>query len=120
MTFHDPSLITALANDYGYDRWLARAIERYGKAEDAVVLLSVSGVSPSVVNAARYAKQRGMPVVAFTGRAEDNPLARLSDVNLHVRSDAYNIVEGIHSIWLTATIDFVIGKAVYEVSGLAV
>ena len=55
-----------------------------------------------------------MYVVAFTGRSPDNPLAQTADLNFFVKSDAYNVVENIHSIWLTATVDYVIGKAVYE------
>jgi len=114
MTFHDPNLMTCFANDFGYDHWLAKAVEHHGDEGDAVVLISVSGESPSVVNAARYAKSRGMKVVAFTGRKPTNPLATLADISFHVPSDAYNVVENVHGIWLTSAIDWVIGKAVYE------
>jgi D-sedoheptulose 7-phosphate isomerase len=114
VTFHDPNLITCFANDFGYDHWIAKAIEHYAKQEDAVVLISVSGTSPSVVNAARYAQSVGLPVVSFTGRKPDNPLRQLSDVAFFVPSDAYNIVECIHTIWLTAAIDLLIGHSVYE------
>ena len=114
VTFHDPNLMTCFANDFGYDNWLAKAIEHYADEGDAVVLISVSGTSPSVVNAAKYARERGLPVVSFTGRNRDNPLMKLSDVKFYVDSHAYNVVECIHGIWVTATIDFVIGKSVYE------
>ena len=114
VTFHDPNLITCFANDFGYDHWMAKAIEHHAKPEDAVVLISVSGTSPSVVNAARQARGAGLPVVSFTGRDEDNPLKTLSDIALWVPSHAYNVVESIHGIWLTATIDLLIGEAVYE------
>ena len=114
VTFHYAALMTCFANDYGYDQWLAKAIKHYGDDGDAVVLISVSGTSPSVVNAARYARERGLAVVAFTGRKRDNPLAQLADIGFWVDSDAYNVVENIHSIWVTATVDFLVGKAVYE------
>lgn len=114
VTFHDPNLITCFANDFGYDHWVAKAIEHYAKPEDAVVLISVSGTSPSVVNAARYARDAGLPVVSFTGRNPDNPLRELSDIGFFVPSHAYNVVECIHTIWLTATIDLLIGNPVYE------
>jgi D-sedoheptulose 7-phosphate isomerase len=114
VTFHDPNLMTCFANDFGYDHWMAKAIEHYADDGDVVVLTSVSGESPSVVNAARYAKTRNLYVVAFTGRKPDNALAMTADLNFHVASDAYNVVENVHSIWLTATVDYVIGKAVYE------
>jgi D-sedoheptulose 7-phosphate isomerase len=114
VTFHDPNLITCFANDFGYDNWMAKAIEYHAKPEDAVVLISVSGTSPSVVNAAKYAKSIDLPVVAFTGRKPDNALKQLSDISFFVPSDAYNVVECIHTIWLAATIDFLIGSSVYE------
>ena len=114
MTFHDPNLITCFANDFGYDHWMAKAIEHHYKLEDAVVLISVSGTSPSVVNAAKLARDAGLPVVSFTGRDPNNPLKQLSDLAFHVPSDAYNLVECVHCIWITATIDLMIGSPVYE------
>lgn len=114
MTFHDPNLITCFANDFGYDHWMAKAIEHHAKPEDAVVLISVSGTSPSVVNAAKYARSTDLPVVTFSGRHPDNALRQLADVAFFVPSHAYNVVECIHCIWITATIDLVIGNPVYE------
>ncbi|MEM6603040.1 MAG: SIS domain-containing protein [Pseudomonadota bacterium] len=114
ITFHDPNLITCFANDFGYDNWLAKAIEHYCDSGDAVVLISVSGRSLSVVNAAKYARDHNMSVIAFTGRDHDNPLALLADINFHVPSHAYNIVENIHGMWMTAAIDLIIGESVYE------
>lgn len=52
VTFHDPNLMTCFANDYGYDHWMAKAIEHYADPGDVAVLISTSGRSPSVVNAA--------------------------------------------------------------------
>lgn len=118
VTFHDPNLMTCFANDFGYDHWMAKAIEHHGDAGDAVVLISVSGESPSVVNAARKARDLAMPVVTFTGRHADNALKSLGDINFWVPSHAYNLVENLHAIWLTATIDLIIGKAEYETRSL--
>lgn len=120
VTFHDPNLITCFSNDFGYDRWMAKAVEHYCDDGDAVVLISVSGVSPSVVNAAKYARERGLKVVSFTGRDPGNPLKELSDIAFHVPSDAYNVVECIHMMWLTATIDLLIGSSVYETRDVAI
>jgi D-sedoheptulose 7-phosphate isomerase len=118
ITFHDPNLMTCFANDFGYDHWMAKAIEHYADAGDVAVLLSVSGASPSVINAAKAAKAKGMKVVTFTGRDEHNPLKASGDINFWIGSHAYNLVENLHSIWLTATIDYVIGKTEYETRAL--
>ncbi len=115
LTFNEADLITCFANDFGYDKWVAKAVEHYGDEGDVVVLISVSGTSPNVVEAAKYAKSRGMKIVTFTGKAEDNALKGLGDINFWVDSKAYNIVEGIHMMWLTTVVDMVIGKAEYSV-----
>lgn len=116
VTFSSTNLITCFANDYGYDNWMARAVEAYCQPTDALVLISVSGRSPSVVNAARYARERSVPVVAFTGSAPDNPLRALADIDFWIESRAYNVVECVHMIWLTTVIDMVVGKAEYSVT----
>lgn len=116
VTFSSTNLITCFANDYGYDNWLARAVEAYGRETDALVLISVSGRSPSVVNAARFARERNIPVVGFTGSSVDNPLRELADINFWIDSRAYNVVECVHMIWLTTVIDMVVGKAEYSVA----
>ena len=114
INFNEADLITCFANDYGYDHWMAKAVEFYGDPGDTVVLISVSGTSPSVVEAAKHAKDAGLNVVTFTGRSADNALRQLGDINFWVDSHAYNIVECIHMIWITTAIDMVIGKAEYE------
>ena len=82
---------------------------------NVLVLISVSGTSPSVVEAAKYAQKIGMKVVTFTGKDSDNALKALGDINFWVDSAAYNIVECIHMMWLTTAIDLVIGEAEYSV-----
>jgi D-sedoheptulose 7-phosphate isomerase len=98
ITFNEADLITCFANDFGYENWIAQAIEHYYDENDVVVLISVSGTSPSVVNAAKKAKELGLKVVTFTGRHIDNDLRAYADVDFWVDSHAYNIVECIHMI----------------------
>jgi len=114
VTFNEADLITCFANDFGYDNWMAEGVKHYADSNDVVVLTSVSGTSPSVVNAAKVAHEMGLKVVSFTGRSEDNALRELSDIAFWVDSHAYNIVECIHMIWLTTVIDSVIGTYIYE------
>lgn len=116
ITFNEANLITCFSNDFGYENWIAEGINFYANQNDIVVLISVSGESLSVVNAAKKAKDLGLKVVTFSGRHESNALKKLGDINFWVDSHAYNIVECIHMIWLTSVIDAVIGKAEYEVS----
>ena len=114
--FNEPNLITCFANDFGYDNWIAKAVEHHARDGDAVVLISVSGRSPSVVNAAKYARERGLPVISFTGSSADNPLRELSDIEFWFESRAYNIVEAVHMMWLTTVVDMLVGEAEYSVT----
>jgi len=116
VNFNEAGLITAFANDFGYEQWVAKAVEMYGDQGDVAVMISCSGNSPNVVNAAAYAKAHGMKVVTFTGHSPDNKLKSMGDINFWVDSKAYNIIEGIHMIWVTAVVDMILGEAEYSVS----
>ena len=103
--FSDSDLITCFANDYGYEHWLAKAIESYADTGDVVLLISSSGRSPNIVNAARCAKDRGLADLTLSGFDAANPLRALGDQSLWVNSDSYNIVETVHLAWLLACVE---------------
>ena len=113
VNFNEADLITCFANDYGYDQWLKKALEFYADNRDLVILISSSGKSPNIVNAARYAVERGLTVVTFTGFGNDNPLGSLGHLNFSLNSRAYNVIEMTHQIWLLAVCDLIIGNAEY-------
>jgi D-sedoheptulose 7-phosphate isomerase len=116
INFADASFITCLANDYGYERWLEKALEFHSGPSDLIILISSSGKSPNVIRAADFALSRGNTLVTFTGFEENNPLRSRGKLNLWVDSRAYNIVEMTHHIWLLAVCDLLIGKAEYPAS----
>lgn len=116
LDFNEPNLITAFSNDYGYENFMARAVEAFADAGDVLVLISVSGSSPNCVEAAKYARSRGLKVVTFTGKKADNPLKALGDINFWFDSAAYNVVECVHMMWLCTVIDMIVGKAEYSVN----
>ena len=79
----DTSAMTAIGNDYGFDRVFARQIEALGKAGDVAIGISTSGTSPNVLRALEAANDRHMITIALTGRGGDaGKIARL-----HVRVD---------------------------------
>jgi D-sedoheptulose 7-phosphate isomerase len=105
ISFNQPELITCLANDYGYEHWVSKGLERYADTGDLVILISSSGQSPNMLNAARTAQELKLGLITLTGFRADNPLRQLGDINLWVDSDAYNIVEMVHHVWLLAIVD---------------
>jgi D-sedoheptulose 7-phosphate isomerase len=117
VSFNDAPLLTAYANDYGYEHWVARAIGHHGRPGDLAVLISTSGRSANIVNAAEACRERGIPVMTFTGFAPDNPVLSRGDINFWAPSRAYNVVEGVHAVWLGLLCDLIIGKREYDVTG---
>ena len=116
INFNEANLITCFANDYGYDNWVSNALEFYGEEGDCVVLVSSSGNSMNMVQAAKSAKKLGMRVITFTGFEQSNKLKQLGEINLWVDSKAYNIVEMTHHIWILSIVDLIIGNAEYSAS----
>ena len=114
INFNEADLITCFSNDFGYERWVEKAIEFYGDEDDVVILISSSGSSTNMVNAAQTAKQMGMTVITFTGFTSDNLLKQEGDLNFWLNSKAYNIVEMTHHIWLLAIVDYIIGDIHYK------
>ena len=116
IAFNDHNLITALSNDFGYENWVEKAIEYYASTKDLIIFISVSGNSPNLINGIRFAKQKSIATASLTGSNQKNFLKMNSDCSLWVNSKAYNIVESIHTIWLTLIIDLLVGSPEYTVS----
>ena len=105
INFNEADLITCLGNDYGYENWMAKALEFYSDPGDVAVIISSSGQSQNVVTGAKAARELGLQVVTLSGFQATNPLRKLGDLNLWVNSATYNVVETTHQSWLLAVID---------------
>jgi len=64
----DPTHMTCVANDYGFEKVFSRGVEAWGKAGDALVVFSTSGKSPNLIAAVDAARKRGLSVVGLLGR----------------------------------------------------
>ena len=114
INFNEADLITCFANDYGYENWVAKAIEFYGDEGDVVILISSSGKSPNMINASIQAKSMNITVITLTGFEQDNPLSQFGELKFWVDSRAYNVIENIHQIWLLIVCDLILGKVEYS------
>jgi D-sedoheptulose 7-phosphate isomerase len=114
VNFNESDLITCFANDYGFENWVAKAIEFYADKGDMVILISSSGSSQNMINASKKAKDIGLPIVTFSGFTHDNPLKKEGEINFWVDSKAYNVIENTHLIWLLMICDLIIGEAEYS------
>lgn len=91
-------IMTALANDYSYDRIFIEQLKNYASAGDVLILISGSGNSPNVVNAARYGKESGMTVISFTGR-DGGKIKDYSDICCIAPTNSMEEIEDIHMLW---------------------
>ena len=104
-TFNNANLITCFANDYGHDNWVKEAIKAYTNQNDILILISSSGTSNNILNAAKYCKENRIPLITLSGFKNDNPLFQLGNVNIHVPSNKYNFTEMAHHIILVSIVD---------------
>jgi len=93
----DSSALTAIGNDYGYDRVFARQVEALARKGDLLVAISTSGNSANVLEAARTAKEKGCTVVAMTG-AGGGRLAGLADIVVAAPSDVVARIQEVHEV----------------------
>ncbi len=92
----DPSHISCVGNDYGYDYIFSRFIEGLGNAGDVLLGISTSGNSKNIINAVEAARKKGMKVVIFSGK-DGGKLAGLADVEIRVPHFGYaDRIQEIH------------------------
>ena len=111
-TFNNSNLITCFANDYGYENWVVEAVKAYTNTNDLIILISSSGTSKNIVNAAQYCKDNNIDLITLSGFTKDNPLSTLGNVNFHIESTEYNYIEMSHHIILLALVD-IFAKKLY-------
>ena len=117
INFNESTLITCFSNDYGYEKWVQKAVQFYGNSGDVFIGISSSGSSENILNGCIAATEKSFSkVITFSGFGPKNPLRKLGDINLWVDSKAYNLIENIHQFWLLAIVDLIIGKTEYSAS----
>ncbi|GIX46870.1 MAG: hypothetical protein KatS3mg131_1081 [Candidatus Tectimicrobiota bacterium] len=98
MVFYDQPLLTALANDLGYEEVFAHALARWSTPGDLLLAISSSGQSANILRAVEVATLHGCRVITFSGFSPTNPLRRLGDVNFYVPAHTYGFVEVAHMV----------------------
>ena len=103
----DTSALTAISNDYGFERVFSRQVEGLGQEGDILVAISTSGNSPNVVQAIEAAQSRQMRVIALTGRDGGTIRGQMreSDIELCVPSDSTARVQEVHILILHCLCD---------------
>tara|TARA_B100001093_G_C26856055_1_gene1027466 strand:- start:1179 stop:1745 length:567 start_codon:yes stop_codon:yes gene_type:complete len=113
--YNESDLLTCFANDFGYEKWVEKAIEFYADEGDTVIFISAGGNSQNMTNGANLAqKMKIRKIITLTGNDANNKLKKLGDINLWVNSKAYNHIENVHQALLLSLVDLIIGKSEYS------
>ncbi|TFH00459.1 MAG: SIS domain-containing protein [Candidatus Thorarchaeota archaeon] len=94
----DTSILTAQANDSGFDTVFERQVEACGLRGDILIGLSTSGNSQNIINAIRMAKQMGLYTIAFTGEDRESSIAAIADEVLYVESPDTPRIQEAHLV----------------------
>lgn len=93
----DTSILTAIGNDYGYERLFGRQLEAMGQKGDVFIAYTTSGRSPNILHALRVARGRGIATVGLTGNRA-GPMAELCDYYLEVPSGETPKIQECHLV----------------------
>ena len=103
----DPSYLSCVSNDYGYNHVFSRFIEAFGKPGDVLLAISTSGNSENVLNAIAAAQQIGMKVIGLTGK-DGGKMASLCDIEIRAPYSSYaDRAQEIHIKIIHSLIDFI-------------
>jgi len=102
----DPTHLTCVANDYGFEHVFSRQVRALGQPNDVLLVLTTSGNSPSILEAARSAKDRKMKVVGFLGKGGGEVLS-LCDVSLVAPGATSDRIQELHMLCLHIIIEAV-------------
>jgi D-sedoheptulose 7-phosphate isomerase len=107
ISISDPSHISCVSNDYGYDFVFSRYLEAIGQKGDVLLAISTSGNSKNVLKAIEAAKNKGMKVVGLTGK-DGGAMATLCDVEIRAPHSNYaDRAQEIHIKCIHSLIDFI-------------
>ncbi len=107
ISISDASHITCVGNDYGFDKIFSRYVEALGKKGDVLLAISTSGNSANVINAINAAKEKGITVIALTGK-DGGKIARLCDIEIRAPHTKYaDRAQEIHIKVIHSLIHFV-------------
>lgn len=96
IAFSDPSQLTCIANDFGFDEVFARSVDAYGKPGDLLVAISTSGGSPNILRAIERAREKGITVVGLLGKG-GGPALGLVDIPIVVpRAQSSDRIQEVH------------------------
>jgi D-sedoheptulose 7-phosphate isomerase/D-glycero-D-manno-heptose 1,7-bisphosphate phosphatase len=99
-------LVTAIANDLGYENVFVYQLQSQAEPDDVLVAVSSSGGSPNIVQALTWARDHGLRTIAITG-FDGGPARRVAEVSIHVECTNYGVIEDLHQAVMHALAQYV-------------
>jgi D-sedoheptulose 7-phosphate isomerase len=118
LAFNDASLLTCMANDFGYEEVFARPLSMFCGKGDLLIAISSSGASKNILRAVASAEERGATVIGFSGFKAGNPLSKVGKLHFYVPSHSYGVVEAAHFL-LTHTVSDELAHRMREKKGVS-
>ena len=100
-----PEILTAIGNDLSYAETFSLQLDGFARPGDLLISVSSSGDSENIVRAVQWARENGVATIALTGFGGGRS-ATLADVNLHIASTNYGVVEDLHQSIMHALAQF--------------
>ena len=109
INFNEANFLTCLSNDFGYKNWVVEALKMHLDQKDLTILISSSGTSVNIINAAKFLKKNKFKFITFNGFDKKKPtLKRFGNLNFSIDSSNYNIIENIHQFIILSSLDYLI------------
>jgi D-sedoheptulose 7-phosphate isomerase len=112
-------MLTAYANDEGYESVYSNQLEILGDSGDVLFVISSSGNSPNIISAIKKAQQKGMAVITLTG-FDGGQAKQLGDVNIHVSHGHYGKVEDCHHIVMHTIASYISKREAVDLNKLRI
>lgn len=104
-SFNISTLITCYGNDYGFENIFTECIKSYVDNNDLCIFISSSGESRNVVYASNHCKMKHIKNITLTGFKKNNALSQTGNINIHVNSTNYNVIETVHQTILLSIVE---------------
>jgi D-sedoheptulose 7-phosphate isomerase len=110
LAFNDPSMLTCLSNDLGYEHVFEKQVQMLGEPGDVLIAISSSGKSENILRAVAAGAAVGTRTITMSGFAPDNPLRQRGELAFYVPSHSYGFVEIAHLALCHCIVDTIMGR----------
>lgn len=108
LAFTDPSMLTCFMNDFGVEKAYSKFLEYYADSDTFVILISSSGESPNIVDAAQWCRSNELGYGVLTAFGASNTVRVTSDdatFNYYIPTSSYGVAECLHQIFLHGVVE---------------